>query len=191
MPFAVRTVVAGLCALLAACSTAPVTLDGNYRPAKRTASRANVPAVVPTCDFHLANLEDRRPSTETLGVLAGGVVVRSEDFPAWLRSGFATVPGYAPGPERGIGLRVELLKAYLQSISTAKTAAIVVRVGYPGGEAGERKVIYRGENTSTNWSSSEAETRAALDAALAEVLGKVRADLSAACPPAGASVASG
>lgn len=190
MPVAVRTALAGLCALLAACSTAPVTLDGNYRPAKRTASRAKAPPAVPACDFHLVSLEDRRSSTETLGSIAGRVV-HAEDFPAWLRSGFATVPGYAPGPERGIGLRVELLKAYLQSISTAKTAAIVVRVAYPGAEAGERQVVYRGENTSTNWSSSDAETRAALDAALAEVLGKVRADLPAACPPAGAGVASG
>lgn len=185
-----RTASLWLCALLAACaSSAPVTLDTRYRPVAQRDPQPALgarPKAVPVaaapaaCAFHVASFEDKRPSGATLGHIAGRAVFL-DDIQAWVRSGLATLPGYADAPTpASIGLEVELVKAYLQSLTTAKTATVVMRVAYPGAAAAP--VQYRGTNTSVNWNSSDSEAREAMNLALGDVLARMRTDLGKHCP---------
>lgn len=185
---AARAATLWLCALLGACvSDTPARLGSEYRPVKRGAQgpRAEpkaVAAAAPACGFHIAAFEDRRTNKEMLGQLATRSVV-SEDVGAWVRSGFATLPGYAEAPTAAsFGIQIELLKAYLQSQATTKVATVVLRVAYPGAEG--TPVQYRGTNTSVNWSSSTNEAREAMNLAIGDMLGKVRADLGQRCAAA-------
>jgi len=178
--------------LLAACvSTKPVNLSEHFTPPRAAIGTAHVPAGG-ACVVTLAHIRDLRSDTQSMGYI-GARPVRAADTAAWLRSGFQSLNRdprikIADGTSgaSGLVLNVEMLKAYMISITTDKSATLVLRVRYTAGNAPVQEQIYRGTNTSSNWDAGDGETQTAFDAALEQALLSIDADIVARCAAASA-----
>jgi hypothetical protein len=139
------------------------------------ASAASTPA---PCRFHVDAIEDRREGQD-LGIM-GPTRVSGEGFAAWFRRGIAAAPGHSvePAPVR---VRIAIVKAYIQALSTLKSANIVVKVHLTDAQGAFTEKLYRGVENSTNWWNTEAEMQDAFDAALADLRRQLGADLAASC----------
>jgi hypothetical protein len=165
---------AAACALAAGCAAERVA---GVKPS--TAQPARTPAAeTGACRFTVTAIDDRREQA-SLGSV-GHTRVDGEGFTAWFANGIAAIPGYA-GDGAPIELRVEVLKAYVQSLATLKSANLVVRVQVAAAGAPPRVKTYRGVDGSTNWNSTENEIQAAFDAALANLKQQIGADLDGLC----------
>ncbi len=130
------------------------------------------------CRFSVRSIDDLRENT-SLGVV-GRTRVDGEEFTEWFAKGIAAIPGYTRdgAPTE---LRIEILKTYIHSLGTLKSANLVVRVKGVGGGASLLTKTYRGVDGSVNWSSSESEIQAAFDSALADLQLQMGSDLRGAC----------
>jgi len=137
-----------------------------------------VAAEVAACRFTVKLIEDRREQTGL------GTVVRTsvdgEGFSGWFADGIHAIPGYAHDGAP-IELRIEVLKAYIHSIATMKSANLVVRVQLAADGAPLQVKTYRGVDSSTNWSSSESEIQITFDNALNDLKLKMSADIDRLC----------
>jgi hypothetical protein len=139
-------------------------------------------------------VRDLREDTQAAGSFSGRFV-HAEDAPAWLRSGLASLsrdPRLSVGDRRpdggpGLVIGVDLLKVYMLSINSAKSANVVVRVHYDPASGQPADQVYRGAFTSTNWTGADSEARGAFDVALSKVLDDLGPDLLKRC----AAVATG
>ncbi|HEY1962423.1 MAG TPA: hypothetical protein VGG69_08395 [Rhizomicrobium sp.] len=147
----------------------------------RDARAAQSPA---PCRVRLAALEDDRVDSQYMGEI-GGRPVRADTM-AWLRSGLALL-GRNPrlqlvqtGPA-DVVISVRLLKAYVLSITTQKSANVAVKVRYAGGATPPDEQVYRGNDVAVNWVSGSGEAQAALNSALNDVLYEIERDLLSRC----------
>lgn len=192
MPWRGRTTRSALALLaglaLAACADqAPVQLPSTYAPPVSTQDH-RLPAGTEPCRVRVAQVQDLREDPQSAGALDTRFV-HAEDAPAWLRSGLLSLsrderldvsatPG-ATAPD--LTIRVELLKLYILQINEAKSANVVVRIHVVGPSGPSEDKVYRGRSTSLDWTGSPDEIRAALDAALADLLGRLDHDLALSC----------
>jgi hypothetical protein len=131
------------------------------------------------CAFSIQSVEDLRDD-KALGRVAF-TRVDGDHFAAWFAEALKSVPGYQPQPATLV-MKVEILKAYIQSLATMKSANLVVRVHVAQHGHAPRTKLYRGVDNSTNWSSSEDEIQAAFDSAMAHLQRQMAADLATGCP---------
>ena len=176
--------------LLGACSTAPVNLASTYTPppapvgATKTAARS----AELKCSVYLESVLDQRSDKNQMGNIAGNPV-HAADMKSWVSSGIAslTLQGYhvdqqQATPDDTLFMDVELLKAYMISITTSKSTNMVVRVTYkkPDGSVLATQ-IYRGVDTSIDWSGGEGETNESFRRATTQLVDQVGSDLYGYC----------
>lgn len=182
--FAVRSIqaigtacLAAACALTAGCVGQSV-VGVRTQPARPISTELGVQP----CQFTITAIDDRRDD-KSLGQLFG-TTISGDEFVEWLSTGLTAIPGHVPADEPGdapIGLRVEILKAYIQMNGSAKSANLVVRTyATVKGEAAPQVMTYRGVDTSP-WNGMEVEIRRAFNRALADLQLKLGTDLSRTC----------
>ena len=193
---AVRTAVS-LAALLscAACAPdmTPIVLSSQFTPpsGSQRPAAANMRgqgSTIGPCRVYLADIRDLRLDPQSLGSV-GTRPVRTTDAVAWLRSGFQSLSRspqirVVEGEDAGdadLTLRVELINAYVMSITQlTRAASIVVRVQYDRAGSPPDNQVYRGSHDALNWVSAE-EARSSFNAALAEILTGVDRDVLTRC----------
>ncbi len=151
---------------------------------KSGAAAATLPAgPPPSCRFSVKAITDLRGHAG-LGTLVN-TRVDGAGFAQWFAEGVAAVPGNTAAPGTApVELHIEVLKAYIQSLGTAKSANLVVKVSVTGEGAVPSAKTYRGVDASINWSNSESEVQAAFDAALASLRQQMSADAAGWCKAA-------
>jgi hypothetical protein len=179
---------------LAGCANrAPVTLSSQFTPpnnASWSSPQANRADAGPadTCRIRLGDVLDARADPQDLGDI-GGRPIHQADQIAWLRSGLMSlnrdsriqIVDAAATEKPDLEVSVELLKAYVISITSDKSTNVVLRIRYARQGAALGEQIYRGTDTGVNWISGGDETQASLDYALAQILGDVDRDILARC----------
>lgn len=93
------------------------------------------------------------------------------------------MPGHSETPA-ALHLQIDLLKAYVQGLSTLKTANVVARVRYGIGEATLEDHVYRGTRDGTNWFNTDSEWLTTFASAQQNLLGKIANDIGRLCPSA-------
>ena len=178
-----------LLGLTACAGRGAVELSQTYAaPPKALEATSVRPAAKPaaTCLVRLAEVVDLRTDPRSMGV-AYNRDIHSQDAAAWIRSGLqslAPVPGVrfidqdqADGSE--LVLKVELIKAYVMTITTQNAANVVIRIHYSQGPAAEP--VYRGAVTRVDWANGDDEIQSALNQALTQLLPKVQSDIRQHC----------
>ena len=164
-------------ALLAGCSS---PIKGVVRSAPAAAVQAQAAASTPSrCRFQVAEVEDLRDEKH-LGHM-GPRLVDGQDFPDWFRDALARIPGHST-EAAPVQLHVQVLKAYVQGISTMKSANLVVRARIDAPDHAPVSRNYRGVDDSVNWVNGEGEMQDAFDRALEDLTQQLQADLARACP---------
>lgn len=173
--------------VLAACSS-PIDMPSQYTQ-RQTAHQAgnSHDRTVQACRVHLGTVGDLRSDTHAMGDVAGRPV-RVSDSAAWVRSGVLSLDQDTRiafvGDAADLDLNVDLLKAYVMSITMNKASTVVARVRYSRHGVDDGEQVYRGSDTSLNWASGEGETQAALDSALADLLNAIHRDVLSRCTAA-------
>jgi hypothetical protein len=167
--------------LMAGCTGAPRDLslseEGPARP--RTSSK---PAPKDGAPVRLLACEDERPEGSPDGQI-GFRMVNADEAPRtleeWLRGELAARhPIAGEDADAVITLRPVLRKLYIESLSSSKSAVIVVKIHYT--KAGHPGLVetYRGQATSMNWTGSDDELRAAFRKAFKTCWAEIERDIA-------------
>ena len=183
---------AGLVCLvaLAGCEQTPITLQPQFtppmgwlqQPAKRGAAKARVEV----CRIGLAAIRDIRVDPGSMGSIAYRTL-RMPDSAKWFRAGFLALNRdprlkLSEGTDNAdLVMEVEVIKAYVMSITSSKTAAVIFRVRYSKQGTTIDEKFYRGGDVNWNWNSGEGESQSVLDATMADALKQIDRDAVARC----------
>ena len=149
----------------------------NFSPSTAVGGMAHA-GVLPSCQFSVRSINDQREHS-SLGVVVF-TRVDGEGFVQWFTQGISSIPGYSKDPAR-IDIGISLLKAHMISLSTYKSANIIVKVDPTvEGQLSSSKV-YRGRDGSINWASSESEVQAAFNSAMNDLKQQIAEDISKQC----------
>ncbi len=137
----------------------------------------------PRCRLTVAEVKDIRadPSMGGIGAHAASV----PDPAAWVRdelkalSSNSALEIVSADAHPDLTMNVELVKAYVQSITTTKSATVVLRVTFSG-RSTESKV-YRGVHNAANWASTTGEMQGALKLALDSAVQQVSTEAPVVC----------
>lgn len=184
--------VAGCLSLLwviAGCiPTSPVVIHAEP-PQRRDAMGNSLRASRPSnCSVAIASIIDRRSDPATLGTVAGRPVHAPKDVMGWLTREFEALNSYGvnivddkqsgASPE----INIELMSAWVSQLRMAKTANIVVRVGFDAGNGqGAESKLYRGTANGINWDSGDEEIQAMINNAFGQILNSMSVDLKTRC----------
>lgn len=136
------------------------------------------PTAQGACSFHIEAVDDQR---ESGGLGATGITrIGGEHFTRWFREGIVTTPGHG-GASAPMRVRIAVTKAYFQTLYSLKAANIVVKVTATGVTGVPTQKMYRGVDSSTQWTASQAEVQSAFEGALADLQRQIAADLGAPC----------
>jgi hypothetical protein len=179
--------------LLGGCSSQPYSLSSQFTPPE---SPAWSTAATASCRVRVTEIHDLRADPLSMGVI-GNRPIRGADAPAWVRSGLDSLGldqrillvGAELGNDADLALSLDLLKAYMHSITTQKSANVVLRVRYSRHGQPLDEQVYRGVDTGGNWAQGDGETQEAFDAALAESLTAIDRDIRTRCAAAVAGAA--
>lgn len=138
------------------------------------------PALRGACPLSQFGVRDLRPDPDYLGAVANRPVVGTH-LGTWLTSGLERSLAVSADDAAGLRMEVDLLKAYLISVSVSKSANIVVRARFYRGEELLGEQTLRGANTSGNMASTNAETLRALAQAMQELARGLRAAADGHC----------
>lgn len=130
-------------------------------------------------------LGDVRDLTRGMGEFAGRRVEMA-DPAAWVRSALQILNedrriNLVSEDPTALELRVEILKAYVQSSASTRAATVVIRIEYYRGAGAHDEQLYRGSDQSVNWIGEPSETTRAVNRALGRIVESVRADLLTRC----------
>jgi hypothetical protein len=141
------------------------------------------------CVVELAGVRDMRADPESMGAV-GSQVFQAADTAGWVRSGFQSlgrdprikfVDKAAPA-DPALLLNVELLKAYVTTVTSETHAAtVVLRVHYSGQNGMRTDQVYRGTDNGVTWLSAGSEGQSSFNAALTEALEAIDRDILARC----------
>lgn len=142
------------------------------------------------CRIYVVELTDGRHAS-VLGVVGSRTLRSPDDTEAWLRSmmsgldarGFAVTFNEATPMEPGvISISVALRTAWIATISTSRTANVVLHVR--AWRAGSPVIDsdYRGALTTVNWFETASEWQGAVNHAFAKALDIMAPDLRRLCP---------
>lgn len=174
------------CFAMAGCiSSTPVFLPAGNLVADR-AVRAG------SCNVDLLAARDVRQHPETLGTVLGRPVRSPEDPQAWLANVLQALRAsdieVTQRPERStasaVAMEAELRDAWVSALSSAKTASAVVHIRYLPRDGEPVEKVYRGRDSSMNWSSGDDEIRQMMDRVFADIRAQVAKDIRPYCPPA-------
>lgn len=132
----------------------------------------------PACAFTIKSIDDRRED-KNLGILFR-TKVDSDDFTSWFADGMAAIPGQTKA-DAATSLQIDVLKAYIQSIGTMKSANLVVKVTTSGAGGVQRQSTFRGVDNSINWNNTQDEVQGAFNTALADLQRQIGAHLKQHC----------
>ena len=174
-------------AALAACSTAPIGLSSQFDPPSRASYASGKPPALPAelCRVQIAHFTDMRPDSQTMGAMGAHTV--QADTGAWVRSGLESLARdsrirfVGTASEADLSIDVELLKAYVMTITVDKASNVALRIRYSRNGAPQGDALYRGTDTDVNWANGDGETQETLNRALANLLEDVDRDLLARC----------
>lgn len=171
--------------VMAGCGT-PARLDlTQATPAlEQKAPAVNAPLI------HVAPAQDLRLNREDLGIV-GGRPFSGSDLPAWInqtmvRLGtekFRVTTAQTPPQDVALQIHPRLIKAYVDSITTSKTAVIVIEVDIVRPDGTTLTRHFRGQDAGANWSSGEGEVIESLRRALARCGTKMRAEIETLLAP--------
>jgi hypothetical protein len=146
----------------------------------------------PRCNLIVHSIVDKRHGKDGFGALSY-VDSYAESVPRWVRDGLAALSQAhyrvsfdetgSPAPRQGqfLVIDVEILKAYLHTVVTAKSATLVLSVNYrPAGRPGQVR-IYRSQKASVNWTASASEVEAAMNMAMTAILADIADDIALKC----------
>lgn len=144
------------------------------------------------CNVIVSSIVDKRHGKEGFGALSY-VDTYAASVPLWVRDGLAALKearynvffedSGSPAPRQGqfLVIDVEILKAYLHTVLSAKSATIVLSVNYqPAGQPGQVKV-YRSQKTSVNWTGGASEVEDAMNMAMTAMLANIVDDIERQC----------
>ncbi|MGY4827479.1 hypothetical protein ACVNIS_02755 [Sphaerotilaceae bacterium SBD11-9] len=174
-----RASIAGLaaaaCAFLSGCAADRV----NGLKAASPGPTKTAEVVSGACPFSITSIVDLREE-KGLG-LVHLTRVDGDSFSTWFADGLRAIPGHAQQGAPAT-MQVEVLRAYIHSLSTMKSANLVLRVHLAtSGASTSLTKVYRGVDRSLNWSSSESEIQAAFDGAMAHLQQQLAEDLALTC----------
>ena len=142
------------------------------------------------CSIYVREIDDKRRNKENLGRAASSTVY-TNDIIEWIGQGLVSLGGgiYKVVIQKGNSdpvvpdyeLSVFLKKAYIHSLSTSKSATLVLAVNYSQEGNDIKSSLYRGSDTSINWSSSQDEIYGAFNAAFIDLLDDLDKDLIELC----------
>lgn len=138
------------------------------------------------CQVFIRDVADKRMDKDTMGQI-GDRTIHDADPASWLRSGLLTlnrdkhITIAGSQKDSDLDLDVDLLKAYIISITSDKSANVVVRVHYSrnGAALGER--VVRGVETGWNWGNGADEVQTAFNYALEDLLKTLAQDVDSRC----------
>lgn len=133
------------------------------------------------CDFDLVEFTDRRRS-KSLGFVATSIV--ETDVIKWVGSALSHYQlQETTGDEHAIAVKLELIKAYIQSVSSSMAANVVfaVQLKAPSEATFGKKIFVRGHEVDVNWNSGEGEILDTLNKAIAKALKNLRWEISNHC----------
>lgn len=138
------------------------------------------------CRVRIASVRDTRIDPGAVGNLVG-LAVHFTDTAGWIASALDSL-GRDPairivtdGGESDLVLDVEIVKAYVATITTEKTARVVLHVHASGRGATARDDYYSGSDTSLDWIGGRAETEGALNDALTNAVRQIDRDVVIWC----------
>lgn len=178
-----------LTGLLFACTPPPpVELSTQFTPPHHAgwAASANWPGGHPTCRIRLVAVRDQRLDPQAMGDI-GGRLVHASDARGWVQSGLLTLTldpriEFVDDTARSnLVLDVDLVNAYMLSITMDRSVSVVLRVRYSRQNKLQDEQVYRGVDTGTNWNSGREETQDAFDSALAQVIEDIDRDVGTRC----------
>ncbi|HVU21015.1 MAG TPA: hypothetical protein VHE09_09810 [Rhizomicrobium sp.] len=183
--FARIAVALGFASLAAACVATSVEMTPHYSANHQTAATTPEGGPAGSCRVRLIGVHDLRTDPHSLGGL-GGQKVHIEDSTEWIRSGINAIADGAAirlsAESDALSLDVDLLKAYLMTVtSETRSANVVLRVRYSvsGQALGEQ--IYRGTDNGLVWTGGEDETQTSLNVVLGKAVQAIRSDVLARC----------
>lgn len=144
----------------------------------------------PGCVVRIADVRDLRTDPNDLGMM-GLRVVKTADSVAWLRNALVPLEQdhrlhfIDDAKDGALVLRIELVKAYIMTMNTQKSANVVLRValGRDGKDLGSD--IARGRDTGANWVNGEDEAQGALNRALSAAVLELDQRIVDRCQAAG------
>jgi hypothetical protein len=166
----------------AGCDVTPAKLEfvpvGTVIPDPILPNPAHRPFVL------IAPVVDKRPDPESLGMC--GRAFSSAQLGNWVEhelrgmasDGFVTTSKLPSDTSASITLRSRILKAYVNAISTSKTANIVLECEFVGSGGTVSTQLFRGQDQCLNWSSGEEEVKNSLKRSLARCIDLIKADLN-------------
>jgi hypothetical protein len=141
---------------------------------------------VPQCSVHLGEVHDVRLDPNDLGMM-GVRAVRTTDSVAWLQAALAALKQdhrlrfVDDAKDAQLVLRIDLVKAYIMTITTQKTSNVVLRVGYSRNGKDLDMQIARGRDTGGNWANGDEEAQGSLNRALVGAVSELDEDIVARC----------
>jgi hypothetical protein len=186
--------------MITACAAAPATATSTSIPLFPQASGAPIVASAPSaqasgqastgdrasCAVYLADVRDVRVDPNDLGMM-GMRAIKTPDSDAWLQAALATLKKdprlrfVDAGKDADLVLRIELVKAYVMTITTQKTSNVVLRVGYSRDDKELDTQIARGRDTGANWVNGDDEAQGSLNRALSAAVWELGNDIVNRC----------
>jgi len=192
LPWLIGAPALALALLLVACvPSTPLVLDEERATAPRPGGRAATPEPPVSCRVELRSVVDSRRDPATLGTLSGRPVRPPAEPEAWLatalqglrREGIEVLTELPSGATADLAVAAELRTAWVASIRANKSANVVVGLSYLEGVATPVEILFRGADTSANWSSSDDEIMRMFDRVFAKLLQSMAVDIKSRCGP--------
>jgi len=188
--------------LLGSCATTPITVSSDSTqllpsssgtvsvapgPANSGPAFGQLPPGARPCAVHLADVVDLRTDPNDLGMM-GLRDVRATDSTLWLKNAVAALSRdprlrlVDDEKDASLIVRIELIKAYIMTMNTQKSANVVLRVGYRhAGRDDLDTEIARGRETGANWVNGADEAQGALNRALSAAVKDVDVAIVSRC----------
>jgi hypothetical protein len=145
--------------------------------------------VTGNCSVYVRRIEDQRDSVEGFGS-SPNLELFARHVPDWVKSAVTSlestqgkVVALTDGSARqdGLVVTVRIHKAYIHNMATSRTAHVVLSNQYEGGGRMLGTEVYRGSDTSVNWSNSADEVEAAMNTAMNLALAAMGKDVDRYC----------
>jgi hypothetical protein len=204
LPVSLAVSIAASC-LVAACAATPITVSSTSTPMMPSGSgqvtvaptadtpdneSKRIPAADGTnCVVHLTDVRDVRLNPDDLGMM-GGRAVHTDNSIAWVQNALNALKQdsrltFAAGDSNAqLTLRIELVKAYIMTLTTQKSSNVVVRISYTRNGKDFDSQIVRGRDESGNWANGADEAQGSLNRALASAVSQLGNDIVARCKTA-------
>lgn len=164
-------------------SSAPLLVDLN------TAEPRHAEKHIGGCIIHIAPVIDERASRNDLGML-GPQVIHGDNVIPWVQQAVDILnpetnknagTDRVSASARQVDIQFSLKRLYVHSLQTSMGANILLVGHYRVDQGPPQSHLYRGSETSVNWTGSAASIVDLLDVAMDGIIARMRADLLNLC----------